>query len=218
LPGAHDAVRALEAADRKTALRALLELASECDIGAWNSELTRAAVDAGLPAADIEAYRTVVREFPMDWGVPATVLLAVVSLEPGDAVYVPAGVPHSYIRGVGLEVMTSSDNVLRLGLTGKPIHVDEAFRCLDWSTAPVVIRGSDHFAPAGAPFMVDLVQTVSADSGRYRLVVAIDGEAHVAGPAGGIDLVPGEAMALLSGDPGVEVTTSGRAAVVRATL
>ena len=47
-------------------------------------------------------------------------------LSEGDAVYVPAGVVHAYVSGTGVEVMTASDNVLRLGLTPKTIAVDEA--------------------------------------------------------------------------------------------
>ena len=55
---------------------------------------------------------------------------AFLRLEAGQAVYVPAGVPHSYIRGTGLEVMTSSDNVIRLGLTSKPVFVERALEAL----------------------------------------------------------------------------------------
>ncbi len=218
LPGTDDAVEALEAGDRETALRALLQLASTCDIRAWNAELPLAAERARLNEADIEAYRTVVREFPLDPGVPVTVLLDRVSLDVGDAVYVPAGIPHSYIRGIGLEVMTSSDNVLRMGLTGKPVHRDEAISCLDWSAAPMVIRGRDHIAPAGAPFSVDLVREARVASGSYRLLLAIDGPLTVKFPDVEVDLAVGEALALAAVEPEVRVHTSGRAAVVRATV
>lgn len=217
LPGTEDAVRALRAGDRAGAVRALLALAAQVDVGAWNADLPAAVEAAGLGTADVDAYRTVVHEYPRDPGVPVAVLLDRVSLDVGDSVYVPAGIPHSYIRGIGLEVMTSSDNVLRMGLTGKPVHQEEALQCLDWSSAPVVIRGARHMAPAGAPFEVDLVHEATAPTGAYRLVLGIDGPVTIALPEGEVTLAPGEAAALTADEPGVQVRTSGRAAVVRAT-
>jgi len=217
LSNTDEAVRALESGDREAALRALLELASTCDIRAWNAELPSAVERARWNEADVAAYRTVVDEFPEDPGIPVTVMLDRISLDVGDAVYVPAGIPHSYIRGIGLEVMTSSDNVLRMGLTGKPVHREEAIRCLDWSAAPVVIRGSDHIAPAGAPFSVDLVREATVASGDYRLLLGIDGPLTVEFPEWEVDVAVGEALALTATDPAVRVRASGRAAVVRAT-
>ncbi|MFM8514983.1 MAG: hypothetical protein ACKOBJ_01805, partial [Actinomycetota bacterium] len=217
LSNTDEAVRALESGDREAALRALLKLASTCDIRAWSAELPLAVERARWNEADVAAYRTVVYEFPEDPGIPVTVLLDRISLDVGDAVYVPAGIPHSYIRGIGLEVMTSSDNVLRMGLTGKPVHREEAIRCLDWSAAPVVIRGSDHIAPAGAPFSVDLVREATVASGDYRLLLGIDGPLTVEFPDSEVDLAVGEALALTATDPEARVRASGRAAVVRAT-
>lgn len=217
MPGTNAAVAALRGGDRRAALRALVDMRTSIDIGAWNAELPAAVRAAGLPREDIDAYETVVREFPGDPGVPATVLLDVLSLASGDAVYVPAGIPHSYIRGVGLEVMTSSDNVLRLGLTGKPIHIEEAFTCLDWTSAPTVIRGQSSIAPDRAPFAVDLVHQARADSGHYRVILAIDGSAVVDAPDESIDLVQGQGLAIAADEPAVRVTATGLAAVVRAT-
>lgn len=217
LPGTEGAVRALREGDRAGALRALLALAAQVDIGTWNADLPAAVEAAGLGAADVEAYRTVVREFPRDPGVPVAVLLDRVSLDVGDAVYVPAGIPHSYIRGIGLEVMTSSDNVLRMGLTGKPVHQEEAIQCLDWSSRPAVIRGARHIAPAGAPFEVDVVQEATVPSGAYRLILGIDGPVTIEFPGGELALAPGEAAALTANEPAVHVRTPGRVAVVRAT-
>jgi mannose-6-phosphate isomerase len=63
-------------------------------------------------------------KYPADAGVLAAVLLDLVVLEPGDAVFVDAGVLHAYLDGAGVEVQASSDNVLRGGLTAK--HIDAA--------------------------------------------------------------------------------------------
>jgi len=68
----------------------------------------------------------VCEHFPGDPGVAIALLLHRVDLEPGEALFVEAGVPHAYLSGFAVELMAPSDNVLRGGLTGK--HVDtEAF-------------------------------------------------------------------------------------------
>ncbi|MGL4449465.1 MAG: mannose-6-phosphate isomerase, class I [Shewanella sp.] len=66
--------------------------------------------------------------YPNDIGLFAPLMLNVLTLLPGQAMYLDACTPHAYVRGTGLEVMASSDNVLRAGLTSKHIDVDELIR------------------------------------------------------------------------------------------
>jgi mannose-6-phosphate isomerase len=54
-------------------------------------------------------------------------------LEPGEAIYLPAGNMHAYLSGLGIEAMASSDNVLRGGLTSKHVDVVEVLRIADFS-------------------------------------------------------------------------------------
>jgi mannose-6-phosphate isomerase len=77
---------------------------------------------------------------PRDAGVVSALLLNHVRLAPGEAIYLPAGNLHAYLRGVGVEIMASSDNVLRGGLTEKHVDVPELLSVLDFSTgaAPIV--------------------------------------------------------------------------------
>lgn len=63
--------------------------------------------------------------FPGDVGVLAALLLNHVQLEPGQALFLPAGNMHAYLEGFGVEVMANSDNVLRGGLTEKHIDISE---------------------------------------------------------------------------------------------
>ena len=63
--------------------------------------------------------------FPGDVGVLAALLLNHVELEPGQALFLPAGNMHAYLEGFGVEVMANSDNVLRGGLTEKYIDIAE---------------------------------------------------------------------------------------------
>jgi mannose-6-phosphate isomerase len=68
---------------------------------------------------------------PADPMVLAPLLLDLVRLSPGQTIFVPAGVPHCYLSGLGVEILAASDNVLRCGLTSKPIEVDELLHVID---------------------------------------------------------------------------------------
>jgi len=81
--------------------------------------------------------------FGHDVGVQAPFFLNVVSLEPGEALYQPAGVLHAYVEGMGVELMANSDNVLRGGLTRKHVDVPELLRVLSFEPRPAdVLHGS----------------------------------------------------------------------------
>jgi mannose-6-phosphate isomerase len=68
---------------------------------------------------------------PADPMVLAPLLLDIVRLSPGQTVFVPAGVPHCYLNGLGVEILAASDNVLRAGLTSKPVQVEELLQVID---------------------------------------------------------------------------------------
>ncbi|SES02989.1 mannose-6-phosphate isomerase [Propionibacterium cyclohexanicum] len=59
---------------------------------------------------------------PGDPSILAALLLNHFWLEPGQALHIPAGVLHAYVKGTGVEIMANSDNVVRGGLT--PKHID----------------------------------------------------------------------------------------------
>jgi mannose-6-phosphate isomerase len=70
------------------------------------------------------------RAYPGDPGVLSPLFLQSVLLEPGQAMFLPAGELHCYLQGVALEVMANSDNVLRGGLTQKHVDPEELQRVL----------------------------------------------------------------------------------------
>jgi mannose-6-phosphate isomerase len=89
----------------------------------------RLAATPGTPHADTyAAYAKAARSFPGDRGIIAAMLLNYVVLQPGEALYLGAGVPHAYLDGLGVEILANSDNVLRCGLTPKHIDVPELLR------------------------------------------------------------------------------------------
>ena len=82
--------------------------------------------------------------YPGDPGVVVAMLMNLVTLTRGEGVFVPAGVLHAYLEGLGVELMAASDNVLRGGLTPKHIDVGELLRVLDSTPGPApVVRPED---------------------------------------------------------------------------
>lgn len=84
---------------------------------------------------------------PGDIGVVVALLLNHVRLAPGEAIFVPAGTPHAYLRGVGIEVLASSDNVVRGGLTPKHVDVTELLRLLRFEAGEVTPLPYEEPAP-----------------------------------------------------------------------
>lgn len=76
------------------------------------------------------------KTYPGDIGLFAPLILNVLTLQPGEAMYLDARTPHAYLKGVGLEVMANSDNVLRAGLTQKHIDVEELASCTLFEEKP----------------------------------------------------------------------------------
>ncbi|ETW22197.1 mannose-6-phosphate isomerase [Mycobacterium gastri 'Wayne'] len=84
-------------------------------------------------AAEVKTVLELGERYPGDAGVLAALLLNRISLSPGEAIFLPAGNLHTYLRGFALEVMANSDNVLRGGLTPKHVDVPELLRVLDFT-------------------------------------------------------------------------------------
>jgi mannose-6-phosphate isomerase len=124
-----------------------------------------------------------------DPGVCFPLLLNVLTLEPGQAVFLGAGIPHAYLRGTGLEVMANSDNVLRGGLTKKYMDREELIRITEFKPLDNPIQiGSQQgarlcFNIPCPDFQFEILQ-VSADesvtlgdSGSAELIFVLEGEA-----------------------------------------
>ena len=79
------------------------------------------------------------KEYPNDIGVFSPIMLNLVCLKPGEAMFLPAGELHAYLAGVGIELMANSDNVLRGGLTPKYIDVQELLNVLNFEEREINI-------------------------------------------------------------------------------
>jgi mannose-6-phosphate isomerase len=116
----HDAERAL-----RGALETLLRWPAD-----ERERLVRHVAEAASGRPGLTYMGELAERYPGDMGVAVTLLLNHVSLAPGDAIWMPAGNLHAYLRGAGVEVLATSDNVLRGGLTAKPVNVRELLRVL----------------------------------------------------------------------------------------
>lgn len=93
---------------------------------------------------------TLGRYYPQDIGILAPILFNLICLQPGQAIYLNAGVAHAYLKGAGMELMANSDNVLRGGLTGKHMDVDELLKIMSFEPTPVqLIEPVSHTAGEG---------------------------------------------------------------------
>jgi len=202
--------------------KAALPLLIEANTSEIVSSLAQAAKSIGLDIAQVQAYEIVTAEYADDAGALITPLLAYLSLAKGEAVFLPAGVPHSYIRGIGVEVMTSSDNVVRLGLTNKPVFVDHALRAINDELHPQVMRVGvgDLIWPVNAPFVVRLLESGSErmPKGAYRIALAIEGKSNIIFEDAEITLRPGTAAVMSAEDPDADVEAHGLVAVIQSTI
>ena len=176
------------------------------------------------------ADRTVVRlqeSHPGDPGVVTSLLLNPVTLHPGDALFVPAGGVHAYLHGLAVEIMASSDNVLRAGLTPKHVDVDELLRNVDYVAAPPIRIAPERFHGATRVYYAPVddfelsVTRVDDDDvhplpGRGpRVLLCLDGQVRVESASGaGLDLVRGQASFVPASDGALSV--HGRGTVVQA--
>ncbi len=99
-------------------------------------QLVNEAITNALPVKDEDrAYQWMIdlnQEYPSDIGVFSPIILNLICLEPGQAMFLPAGTLHAYLEGVGIELMANSDNVLRGGLTPKHVDVTELLNILNF--------------------------------------------------------------------------------------
>ncbi len=194
------------------------------------AEVTAAAERCAAPLDDdAEAARSLAcvaglgRRYPDDPAVVVALLLNNVLLMPGEAMFVDSGVIHAYVAGFGIEVMASSDNVVRAGLTAKHRNVEGTVAVANFTPIPPprwnpAERALDHVClePPVAEFALTVGRTplrrVAASGPRAVLVV--DGEVELVTAAGRLTVRRGRSVFLGHADGPVDVQGDGRVAVV----
>ncbi|MFE5627694.1 mannose-6-phosphate isomerase, class I [Streptomyces virginiae] len=213
----------LRAHPEEAALREVLTAVLSADREQMARTVAETAAAAERLGGEYATYAALVHEYPGDPGVIAAMLLNHVRLQPGEALFLGAGVPHAYFDGLGVELLANSDNVLRAGLTPKHVDVPELLKIVRFEPSdPSVMRPEgdggeevyeapiDEFrlsryllAPGGAP-------QVLAD-GAPQILLCTAGSVQ----AGELALSPGGSAFVPAGE---KVELSGNGTVFRATV
>ncbi|MFD5884268.1 mannose-6-phosphate isomerase, class I [Streptomyces yangpuensis] len=213
----------LRAHPEEAALREVLTAVLTADREQMARTVTETAAAAAHLGGEYATYAALAHEYPGDPGVLAAMLLNHVRLQPGEALFLGAGVPHAYFDGLGVELLANSDNVLRAGLTPKHVDVPELLKIVRFEPSdPAVMRPEgdggeevyeapiDEFrlsrfllAPGGAPHVLP--------DGAPQILLCTGGSAQ----AGELALTPG-GSAFVPADEKVEL--SGNGTVFRATV
>lgn len=183
-------------------------------------------------AAEARTILDLGERYPGDAGVLAALLLNRVVLAPGECLYQPAGSPHSYLAGWGVELMANSDNVLRCGLTPKHVDVPELLRVLDFHCGPPALLAgqgtgpvttfapSEHFSLTRCAFGDDGGQSGDGASeqpvpvGGPRILVVVHGAVRVRSEGGQERVAArGEALWIPASDGAVTIAATERPAL-----
>ncbi|MER6108610.1 mannose-6-phosphate isomerase, class I [Streptomyces hirsutus] len=214
----------LHAQPEEAALREVLTAILTADRDEMARTVTEAAAACDRLGGDHAPYAAIAHHYPGDPGVIAAMLLNHVRLQPGEALYLGAGVPHAYLNGLGVEIMANSDNVLRCGLTPKHVDVPELLRIVRFEPRdPGVLR------PEAAPDGEELYDTPTDEFRLSRYVLPAGGATHdltLATPqillctagsvrAGEHELSPGTSVFVPAGE---KAEVSGTGTLFRATV
>jgi mannose-6-phosphate isomerase len=163
---------------------------------------------AKIPDADIAFWMERLAEaYPADLGILSPILLNLIRLRPGQALFLPAGELHAYLKGLGIELMANSDNVLRGGLTPKHIDLPELLRVVRFEPRPIGILKAEArdetesvFVTPAHEFVLSTI-TTSAEAGYLSLqtrsaeiLLCTDGDAFIE------DIDGGSRLAMKKGD------------------
>lgn len=154
---------------------------------------------------------------PGDVGVATALLLNHVRLSPGEAIFLPAGNLHAYLGGVGVEIMASSDNVLRGGLTPKHVDVPELSRILDFAAGPVpIVRaqevdGEDRWPTEAEEFLLSRprARPFAMRVSGPEILLCTEGEVVAKSDAGDLVLRKGQAAFVPASSGGYAIDGAG---------
>jgi mannose-6-phosphate isomerase len=175
----------------------------------------------------INTYRwaaSLAETYPGDPGVVISLMCNHLKLEPGEAVFLPAGNLHAYLSGAGVEVMASSDNVLRGGLTGKHVDLAALIEVLDFTDGrvpvihPVLGPGGLRYPVPVEDFDLTRIQ-LDGQSGALttrgpQVLLCTEGTAVLSSADGELTVAQGQSAFVPAGAP---VSARGPAVLYRAT-
>lgn len=175
--------------------------------------------ELGVAAAAIVG---VAEQHPDDIGLVVLLLMHHRVLQPGEYVDVAAGVLHSYVRGLGIEVLANSDNVVRAGLTGKEVNVAELLRIVDPAAGGIAGRartvepGLEVFDSASDRFVLHRVSPGRVLPGGRgpRIAFCLRGRVRLSSATRSLELGDAQSAFLAAGEGAVTLSGAGEVYVV----
>ncbi|WLS80709.1 mannose-6-phosphate isomerase [Erwinia pyri] len=173
-----------------------------------------------------ETVALIAEVYPDDSGLFSPLLLNVIELQPGEAMFLFAETPHAYLQGVALEVMANSDNVLRAGLTPKYIDIPELLANLKFEakpyasllTQPEQVGTTLNFPVPVDDFAFSLHQLSPTPAPIHQqsaaILFCVEGQAVVIQGEQQLTLKPGESCFVPATDSSLTLAGNGRVARV----
>lgn len=173
-----------------------------------------------------DTIRSISEFYPEDSGLFSPLLLNVITLKPGEGMFLYAETPHAYLNGVALEVMANSDNVLRAGLTPKYIDIAELLDNLKFTAKPAgelltspVEKGAELSFPIPVEDFAFSIHSLSPEpqtlsQNSAAIIFCIEGQTVLEKGEEMQVLKPGESCYLSASESPVEVSGNGRIARV----
>jgi mannose-6-phosphate isomerase len=176
------------------------------------------------------AAKTFCEPNKLDRGIFSIYLFNLVHLQPGEAIFQDAGIPHAYLEGQNMEIMANSDNVLRGGLTNKYIDVPELMHHTRFEAViPDILKGTAGIVPGETVFPTPAADfelhklilkngsPVSLTAATAEIFFVLEGDVKAKDNGNEISLTKGETMLATAG-AAFELQATQDAVVFRATV
>lgn len=212
IPSMNPALQSLITQPNESGLKAFFKHIMTLSERDKQDALTELGKSLTLPAKSHlarDAFHTIeilLGHYKNDLGLFTPLLLNIVELAPGEAMFLHAETPHAYISGTALEIMANSDNVIRAGLTSKHIDINELFQNLSFEPRPAyssrvkpVEKGSRlNFPVPVDDFCFDIIYSKEFDQKYYtrsaEILFCISGNVIIVTSEQTISITRGESV------------------------
>jgi mannose-6-phosphate isomerase len=164
----------------------------------------------------------------IDRGIFSFFLMNLLHLKKHEGIYLPPGTPHAYLEGRTVEIMASSDNVLRGGLTNKHIDVKELLKHIKYEPGQInILQGVNiHSHEKNYPvpvtdFSLHIISLKTGENfnwvpGSAEILLLTEGQAKLSENDGSIELGEGSPAALVLAGNAVQLLAIEDAVIFRA--
>ena len=186
------------------------------------SELKESVSSPSLPSSDGDfltragIIRETLEKYPGDIGSVFPLMMNVMEVEPGEALYLGPDTLHAYIRGNGIELMTASDNVLRGGLTPKRVDISELERIMNFASYRVDVTavrtdigGPKWYITPAQSFNLGVVTAKSSVRLEHDSILLSFADSHISRADENVKLGKGECLFVPGSADTVSISTDG---------